>query len=644
MSDHSLTAQEAREALYEVVRQEIPFEQKAREALELGVEYLGADNGHLTRINQETNHWEAIVSTDPPDGRFPEGLRLDLETTYCRRTLDSSSQVTLWDAPNQGWDDDPAFETHGLHCYQGTTLILDEEPYGTVCFVAEEPRQTAFSDGETMFAELITRMLERELEREQTEAELSRQTNLATVLNRVLRHNIRNDMCVIRGYTQLMADELGENPHSEAALHNMDKLLGLSQKARELEKVVAGDFEREPTEIVALIEDVIGAVGKEYPGASFSFEHAGEDIHAPVLASFRQAITEVVENAAKHAGSTPTVTVVVEPKPDAVEIRVADDGPGISDQEADVLREGSETPLTHGSGLGLWLAYWVVTSHDGSLDVSVTEQGTTVTIAVPRKPTRNVQQQLQKLSRARDQYQAAFEEASDAMVIINDDARIVDANPEASRLYGVDNQELLGRSVREFLPEDFDFEATWESFQRERQDRDTITMVTGEGEERPVEYTATTDIIPGQHLVVSRDMTESVEREEALAEATQYLKTVIGVSPDPVIAVDGDGTVQLWNEAAEDVFGYTADAVIGEPIQSLELHSDETLSEFEEKLTRAMSGEKFTNLEVERQTKDGEWIPLSISTAPMRDESGTITGVMAIAKDLSEHGNSRQPN
>lgn len=96
-----------------------------------------------------------------------------------------------------------------MHCYHGTPLVIDGELYGTVCFVADNPREP-FSDDETMFTELIALLLERELEREWHEAELTKQTNLAIVLNRVLRHNLRNNMSVIRGFTQLIADDLDE--------------------------------------------------------------------------------------------------------------------------------------------------------------------------------------------------------------------------------------------------------------------------------------------------------------------------------------------------------------------------------------------------------------------------------------------------
>jgi len=63
---------------------------------------------------------------------------------------------------------------------------------------------------------------------------------------------------------------------------------------------------------------------------------------------------------------------------------VIDNGPGLPDQEQKVLSEGVETPLIHGSGLGLWMVNWIVTTHDGSIDTTVTDEGTTVTVTLPR--------------------------------------------------------------------------------------------------------------------------------------------------------------------------------------------------------------------------------------------------------------------
>jgi PAS domain S-box-containing protein len=761
MTRAELSALEARQTLYGIVRKDIPFERKAREALELGRRYLDADNGHLTRIDRETDHWEAIVSTDPADGQFPSGLELDLTTTYCRRTLAEDAPIALHDAPNQGWADDPAFETHGLHCYHGTTLIVDDEPFGTVCFVSEDPRGRQFSDGETMFAELIARMLERELERERHEAELTRQTNLSLVLNRILRHNLRNDMAVIRGFTQLMADQLDDVADGTTALTKIDRFMELCEKARELDRIISAEFEREPTDVVSLVEGVVESVTREYPTASVTVE-SDDAITVSVFPSFERAIRELLENAAKHGGDAPTITVSLELVPNGIEIYITDDGPGLASHEANVLDTGTETPLVHGTGLGLWLSYWIITGHDGSIEATETEDGTTLSIAVPRTSTPGSQKQPQTLKRTGDQYQAAFEEAGDGMTIINDEARIVDVNAEAAAIYGTDRKQLLGRSIREFLPDDFDFDAEWGAIQAADTRRDEIPITRADGGVSHIEYTAKSDIVPGLHLLVTRDVTERKERErelaeirerfrtfvensndiisvvdaegtaqyvspaverilgyapesmvgrnvfeyvhpddreriserfgtlvrktepttdtfeyrfehadgswvwlestasnrtatvidgfvinardvterkkreQALEETTARLESIIQVSPEPIMSIDSDGRIRVWNDAAEDVFGFPAESVLGEGIRSIGLFDEEQAIQFEERLERIRAGETIHDYQVQLRTGDGESVHLSLSAAPLRDASGRVIGAITVAKDITD--------
>jgi PAS domain S-box-containing protein len=760
--DGTPSASEARQQLYEVMRSDRSFEQKARAALELGRRYLDADNGHLTRIDEETDHWEAVVSTDSADGDFPPGLELDLGTTYCRRTIEADDQIALHDAPNQEWADDPAFETHGLHCYHGTTLVLDGEPYGTLCFVSETARATPYDEGETMFTELIARMLERELENERHESQLTRQTNLTVVLNRVLRHNLRNKMSVIRGYTQIMADRVDNETIGEISLRNIDRLIDLGKKAGELDRVIASTEESVETDVAALVRELADEVQQDHPNASISVR-SDEQIVADLLPSFERAITELVENAAKHGGAAPAITITVTRVPNAVEISVSDDGPGLDQHEIDVFEAGSETPLTHGSGLGLWLVYWIVTNHDGSIDATAGDDGTTVTVTVPGQQISATAEQATSLSRARDRYRSAFEEAGDGMTIADQEGHILDVNAEAARIYGLDRKELLGRQIGEFLPEDAGYDTIWGST-----DGDTrhceMSVRNADGGRRLVECTAKADFVPGQSLLISRDITDRKERErvldsrtrqlqavmdnvdaamwirdaddgyvlinqdfrelfgvdadapvrgetaaelfptdvasqfetnhqrvyetgepveieetvqtadgarayltricpifddgtasaacgiavditdqkdreQELAEITQRLESVVEVSPDPIFVLDVDGRIELWNDAAEDVFGYSQAEAVGTRLESLNIRQADRDGSFEERFDRLLSGESVSGLSITRRTKDGDTVQLELSAAPLTDAVGTVTGVVAAAQDVTERTN-----
>jgi len=195
----STAPERVRAELYGIVRQDTQFETKAREALELARAYLGADNGHLARVDRETARWKAVISTDEEDGLVPAGLELDLGATYCSHTVETNSRTVLCDASDRDWAEE-ALEQQGLHCYHGLPLVVGGEQYGTVCFVAEEPREQ-FSDDSLRFGRLVARLLERELEREQPDSRPTRQRELATTKYNALLDATEESVLVVDAET-----------------------------------------------------------------------------------------------------------------------------------------------------------------------------------------------------------------------------------------------------------------------------------------------------------------------------------------------------------------------------------------------------------------------------------------------------------
>lgn len=618
--------------LYEIMSREAPFEERTRLALERGTEYLDADCGLLVRTDPESERWEAVVSTEPPDGKLHEGLELALENTYCRRAIETNSQITLHDAPNQGWDDDPAFEAHGYHCYLGTPVYLDGEPYGTVCFYRTEPGEELTAD-ETLAAELVARLIERELELKEHTAEITDKTNLATALARVLRHNIRNSLTVIRGYTREMGQQADEHDYSEVVLRELDTLLELSEQARQLEQVLESEDQSTPTDIVSVVEEITETVASEYPNASVTV-HAPDEVVVPTRPSFERAIEEVVENAAQHGGNVPTVSVTIEPLGETIEIRVQDDGPGLPDLEQTALETDDPTPLTHGLGLGLWMVGWITTRHDGTTEATVTDDGTTITITLPATPETAEQTELSEITRARDQYKATFDETSEAMVIFNEDARIVDVNPAAAEIYGNDRKELLGRSFKDFLPTDYDFEAAWSTFQEEKADsdetvEDIVEFVGDDGEKRVVEYSIVTEIIPSQHLIVMEKITKTEGYDDIYKEIFNQTFQFTGV-------MRPDGTLLEANDTALEFGGLNQDDVLGEKMWETEWfqQSEETRKQAHEAVKRAAEGE-FIRQDLTVRGADREAI-IDFSIRPVTDDRGNVRLLIPEGRDVTD--------
>lgn len=117
-------------------------DEKAHQLLELGRERLGAENGHLVKIDEDRNRHEVISVTG---SEIVQKGVTDLSKTYCRRTIDSDSIFDVHDAPGAGWEDDPAYQHFELGCYIGRKLLVESELFGTLCYVSSDPREEPFT-------------------------------------------------------------------------------------------------------------------------------------------------------------------------------------------------------------------------------------------------------------------------------------------------------------------------------------------------------------------------------------------------------------------------------------------------------------------------------------------------------------------
>lgn len=215
-----------------------------------------------------------------------------------------------------------------------------------------------------------------------------RTEQLLQLLNRVLRHNLRNDMNVILGYGRAIAelsDEDGEIAEFAARIDaTADRLLALSEQAHELKRYARQ--ERDPRRLrpADFLGDLVDRYRAEYPRATVDLR---TETDADVCAGYEveRAVSELVSNALRHnPAADPWVGIEVVRDGDWVELAVTDDGPGIEAMEAAVIAKGEETAIEHGSGLGLWLVNWIVTRYGGSFRIRATDDGTAATIRLPR--------------------------------------------------------------------------------------------------------------------------------------------------------------------------------------------------------------------------------------------------------------------
>jgi PAS domain S-box-containing protein len=226
---------------------------------------------------------------------------------------------------------------------------------------------------------LVLREVTARKERER-ELDLMRQ-----VQSRVLRHNIRNELQVIRGHTQTFLEVLDEE-HSEMArtvIERSDALIKTSNNTRAVEELLEQDQRPVELDLAGDIRELVETYRSRYPAVSFTLD-APETCWVETTPAMESAIENLIDNAAVHNDSEdPTVTVGISNEPAKTVLTVADNGPGIPDQELAVLQRGSETALSHGSGMGLWVVDWVVDHALATVSYDTGSGGTTIKISVP---------------------------------------------------------------------------------------------------------------------------------------------------------------------------------------------------------------------------------------------------------------------
>src|SRR6266496_586909 len=117
-------------------------------------------------------------------------------------------------------------------------------------------------------------------------------------------------------------------------------------------------------------------------------------------------------------------------------------------------------------------------------------------------------------------------------------------------------------------------------------------------------------------------------------QGAELLAAIVASSEDAIVSKTLEGVVTSWNQAAEHIFGYTADEMIGQPISILTApgHADE----IPRILGRIRRGERVGRYETQRRHKDGRIIDVSLTVSPLRDEAGRTIGASKIARDISE--------
>lgn len=233
--------------------------------------------------------------------------------------------------------------------------------------------------------------------------------------------------------------------------------------------------------------------------------------------------------------------------------------------------------------------------------------------------------------------------AMDAIISIDAEQRVILFNRAAEHMFGVTAAEALGRPIDRFIPVSFRerHRAEVQRFgetgvtARTMGQLGKITGLRADGEEFPIEAAISQVHSNGQiiYTVIIRDIAERRRAEESIIRINETLQSLLRANPMPVIALDNQARITLWNPAAERLFGWRQEEVLGQTMPHV---PPEQQAETQRLFERALGGESFGNVEIRRRTKDGRTLDVALAGAPLRDAAGRIVGMITVSTDVTE--------
>ncbi|QLG48566.1 PAS domain-containing sensor histidine kinase [Natrinema halophilum] len=213
-----------------------------------------------------------------------------------------------------------------------------------------------------------------------------------TVMDNLLRHNLRNDLAVILGNAESIAED-ASNPsrrRAEIIRQQGQELLQSADKQRKIIELLGDRTVRESIDIVTVVSDAVETIRDRHPNVTIHTNpNRPESAVACTVREIQGAVTELLENAVQHdPEGLPELGITLQLDRETVDVEIRDTCPPIPEVEFRVLTgEWEMNDVYHTSGLGLWLVYWTVDRSNGHIEFERSETGNTITVSLPRAPS-----------------------------------------------------------------------------------------------------------------------------------------------------------------------------------------------------------------------------------------------------------------
>lgn len=252
-----------------------------------------------------------------------------------------------------------------------------------------EVARTPFMAGEVETGQLVTvtDVTDRESYRKQLEAK----TEQLEALNRVIRHDIRNDMSVIVGWGDTLRKHIDEEGEEalDHVLQSSNHVIELTEIARDFVDSLVEDeaTELKPVNIRRHLETELTTVRETYPDAQFDLSGNIPDVSVRANEMLSSVFRNLFENAVQHNDEeTPKITVTCTEQDETVQIQIADNGPGVPDsQKTEIFGKGKKGLESSGTGIGLYLVHTLTSQFGGEVWVEDNDpKGAVFVVTLPK--------------------------------------------------------------------------------------------------------------------------------------------------------------------------------------------------------------------------------------------------------------------
>jgi len=233
------------------------------------------------------------------------------------------------------------------------------------------------------------------------------------------------------------------------------------------------------------------------------------------------------------------------------------------------------------------------------------------------------------------QYKSVFDNALDGILILDDQAVCLEANPAALTLLGTNHDELLGRSIERFFPGVDDFDAGWKRFLERSCEHGETHILRGDGQTTFVEYTAKTDFLRGRHVTVLRDITQRQRAQAALRDSEERFRQMASNIQEIFWMLDAESMEVLYvNAAYEVITGRTCESLRQAPKSYEEvIHPEDrirVLARLQESVDSGQFDEEFRIVRPDCAT---HWV--WVRGFPVRDPRGIVRRLVGTAQDIT---------